>query len=460
MKSKLYYMTGRCYSTDLHVIEVRPEEFELVICEGNTNKLERLSDIRHEWMENNGYKRAAAVNMQFFWVNSLGLQYRDSGILANKGSKNDEFLELIFENNNLIIDDITGNELVKYPNAKWAASVGFQLIKDGKINLRYADKFEHSNYKHPRTAIGQMSNGNIVLLATDGRTGSDSGLTAKQLADVMLDLKCEIAISFDGGGSTTMCINNPDNFKDYKVINKLAGDYQRPIGSALMLYCKDFFIQTKSLYYKLHIPKDTKKRRLGNELNVKYITVHSTANKKSNARDERNWLVNPSNLREYAGFHIVVDENEAVEAIPLNEIAIHAEDDLNGVGNNYSLGIEICESSNRQKTLNNAAILIAELLDKYNLDITNVKRHQHWKPSKNCPRILQEEDWERFLDIVESYRYVKTSSEIDIDEKKIIELTKKLENYNNIFDNIEKKTCELLDIINDVKPGGAPNANR
>jgi len=43
-----------------------------------------------------------------------------------------------------------------------------------------------------------------------------------------------------------------------------------------------------------------------------YITIHSTGNPTSTARNERAWLTNPNN-NVTASWHIVVDEKEAIE---------------------------------------------------------------------------------------------------------------------------------------------------
>lgn len=140
--------------------------------------------------------------------------------------------------------------------------------------------------------------------------------------------------------------------------------------------------------YKInHIP--ISKIRPGTKMNPTTITIHSTANPKSTAINERNWLTNPSNDR-VASWHIVVDENMAVEAIPLNEIAFHA-----GVreGNNTSIGIEICESGDRAKTLQNAVELTARLLHERSWGIDKLRRHYDWS-GKICPGILSANNWE------------------------------------------------------------------
>ena len=105
--------------------------------------------------------------------------------------------------------------------------------------------------------------------------------------------------------------------------------------------------------------------------------------------NERNWLVNPSNTR-VASWHIAVDEKLAVEAIPLDEVAYHAG---TSAGNNTSIGIEICESGDRVKTLKNAAELTAKLLHEKNWGIDRLKRHYDWS-KKICPRIMSANNWE------------------------------------------------------------------
>ena len=142
-----------------------------------------------------------------------------------------------------------------------------------------------------------------------------------------------------------------------------------------------------------HIPKSTSNnRRNGWAMKPEYITIHSTGNPKSTARNERGWLTNPSNTRQ-ASFHIVADEREAIECIPLNEVAWHAGDGRNGTGNRKTISIEICESGNREKTLQNAVELTAKLLYERGWGVDKLRRHFDWS-GKNCPRILNYNNWQ------------------------------------------------------------------
>jgi len=145
-------------------------------------------------------------------------------------------------------------------------------------------------------------------------------------------------------------------------------------------------------YIKNHIPLTIGKRP-GTKIIPEYLTIHSTANPTSTALNERNWLLNPANDRA-ASWHIAVDEKEAIEAIPLNEMAYHAG---TSKGNGTSIGIEICESGDRQKTLDNAVNLVAMMLKERGWGIDRLKRHYDWS-GKICPRILSDNNWRGWAD--------------------------------------------------------------
>ncbi|MBG9737280.1 N-acetylmuramoyl-L-alanine amidase [Paenibacillus alvei] len=135
-----------------------------------------------------------------------------------------------------------------------------------------------------------------------------------------------------------------------------------------------------------HIPRNTPcNRRPGNAMSATTLTIHNTGNPSSTAKNERAWLTNPSNSRT-ASYHIVIDEREAIEVLPLNENAWHAGDG-NGDGNRKSIGIEICESGNYAKTLENAADLVAKMLKERGWGVDHLRRHYDWS-GKVCPRLM------------------------------------------------------------------------
>lgn len=120
----------------------------------------------------------------------------------------------------------------------------------------------------------------------------------------------------------------------------------------------------------------------GNYANAS-ITMHSTANPKSTAKGERAWLDNPDNDRD-ASWHYCCDEKQIIQALPENEEAWHCR---KTEGNRHSISIEICESGDRKKTLENVAEFVAGKLKAFGWNVDQIKTHNDWN-GKICPRIL------------------------------------------------------------------------
>lgn len=141
-------------------------------------------------------------------------------------------------------------------------------------------------------------------------------------------------------------------------------------------------------YRKDYIPRSTpSNRRSGLVMNPTTITIHNTGNAKSSAANERAWLTNPSNTRQ-ASYHIVVDDKEAIECIPLNENAWHSGDGSAAAsGNRTSIGLEICESGNYAQTLENVTELVAKMLKERGWGVDRLRRHFDWS-GKICPRLM------------------------------------------------------------------------
>lgn len=113
------------------------------------------------------------------------------------------------------------------------------------------------------------------------------------------------------------------------------------------------------------------------------LTIHSTGNPPSTAQNERD-NINRADNRKKVSFHYVVDDKICIACIPPNEVAWHAG---TTPGNTTSLALEICESGNRVKTLQNAIMAAASILKQYGWGVDKLRRHYDWS-GKNCPRIL------------------------------------------------------------------------
>ena len=140
-----------------------------------------------------------------------------------------------------------------------------------------------------------------------------------------------------------------------------------------------------------HIPRSTPhNRRPGFKLEATTITIHNTGNPTSSAKGERNWLTNPANTRT-ASYHVVVDEHGAIECLPLDEAGWDAGDGSGlASGNRTSIGVEICESGDYTKALDNAAELVAKMLRERGWAVDRLRRHYDWS-GKICPRLMYDE---------------------------------------------------------------------
>ena len=92
----------------------------------------------------------------------------------------------------------------------------------------------------PRTAIGLSKNGRwLYLVVIDGRQPLYSeGATFLQLANIMIDLGAYVAMNLDGGGSSTMVIEDADG--EPQVLNSPIDSYipgrERPVANHLGIY--------------------------------------------------------------------------------------------------------------------------------------------------------------------------------------------------------------------------------
>ena len=82
--------------------------------------------------------------------------------------------------------------------------------------------------RHPRTAVGRTAEGDVWLVAVDGRSAVSAGASLAEMAVVMRRLGCVEAMNLDGGGSTTMAAVGI-------TVNRPSDGHERPVADALMV---------------------------------------------------------------------------------------------------------------------------------------------------------------------------------------------------------------------------------
>ncbi|MEX0721518.1 MAG: phosphodiester glycosidase family protein [Balneolaceae bacterium] len=108
-----------------------------------------------------------------------------------------------------------GENWNRWDEVEFAIAGGHMLLAGGvmKENIRNGEgstaiEIRHINSTHPRTAICKTNKNIVVFIVVDGRHDQATGMPLNELAQFMLGLGCEDAINFDGGGSSTMWIND------------------------------------------------------------------------------------------------------------------------------------------------------------------------------------------------------------------------------------------------------------
>ena len=114
-----------------------------------------------------------------------------------------------------------------------AVSGGPWLVKEGKLFIdgeaEGMNRLSFVEMRHPRTAVGVTSNRQLLLVTADGRSKWSRGASLQEMAEIMLRLGAVNAINLDGGGSTTMVVNN-------QVINSPSDGRERPVANSLLVF--------------------------------------------------------------------------------------------------------------------------------------------------------------------------------------------------------------------------------
>lgn len=163
-----------------------------------------------------------------------------------------------------------------------------------------------------------------------------------------------------------------------------------------------------------------------------YITIHNT-NNDATAANEIAYMARNTTV---VGYHVAIDDKQAIQAIPFTRNAFHSGDGQ-GAGNRKSIGIEICYSkSGGPKYVaaeENTVEYVAHVLKQYGWGIDRVRTHKSWteigmktgasKYIKNCPhRILDEKRLQSFLN-----RIAKRLAELNNPPQQIVEVEGKID---------------------------------
>ncbi|MCD6351634.1 MAG: phosphodiester glycosidase family protein, partial [Armatimonadetes bacterium] len=120
----------------------------------------------------------------------------------------------------------------QWPDMVHALGGGPLLVAAGKavLNPSYEGfRSDVASGRRPRTAVGILKDGRVVLVAAEGRPlGRGPGLSLWELTKLMLKLGAQSAMNLDGGSSTTLVVKG-------RTVTHCSAGAPRPVNNALVV---------------------------------------------------------------------------------------------------------------------------------------------------------------------------------------------------------------------------------
>lgn len=196
--------TMRVENTTVYVADVQIADISLLktALAGNTYA-RNLTETTSVQAANAG--AILAINGDYYGAQERGYVLRN-GVLyrASAQSVTDALVIGADGNFRIINEGETSADTLVREGAWQVLTFGPALINGGQVTVSSSDEVGRAMTSNPRTAIGQISEGHYLLVVSDGRTKESTGLSLRQLAELMQSLSAQIAYNLDGGGSSTM----------------------------------------------------------------------------------------------------------------------------------------------------------------------------------------------------------------------------------------------------------------
>lgn len=143
-----------------------------------------------------------------------GLLMHEGKVVYSNGAENNDRISFVgFDSKGRLLTGMYTLKELQGLDAREGVSFGPVLVADGNpVNLNGDGGMGIA----PRTAIGQKSDGSVLMLVIDGRSLKSIGASLKEVQDVMVRFGAVNAANLDGGSSSTMyydgkIINNPSD---------------------------------------------------------------------------------------------------------------------------------------------------------------------------------------------------------------------------------------------------------
>ena len=206
--------TMRVENTTVYVADVQLADISLLktALAGNTYA-RNLTETTSVQAANTG--AILAINGDYYGAQERGYVLRNGVLYRASAQSGTDALVIGADGNfRIITEGETSADTLVREGAWQVLTFGPALINGGQVTVSSSDEVGRAMTSNPRTAIGQISEGHYLLVVSDGRTKESTGLSLRQLAELMQSLGAQIAYNLDGGGSSTMVfqgrvVNNP-----------------------------------------------------------------------------------------------------------------------------------------------------------------------------------------------------------------------------------------------------------
>lgn len=206
--------TMRVENTMVYVADVQIADISLLktALAGNTYA-RNLTETTSVQAANTG--AILAINGDYYGAQERGYVLRNGVLYRASAQSGTDALVIGADGNFRIINEgETSADTLVREGAWQVLTFGPVLINGGQVTVSSSDEVGRAMTSNPRTAIGQISEGHYLLVVSDGRTKESTGLSLRQLAELMQSLGAQVAYNLDGGGSSTMVfqgrvVNNP-----------------------------------------------------------------------------------------------------------------------------------------------------------------------------------------------------------------------------------------------------------
>lgn len=105
---------------------------------------------------------------------------------------------------------------------------GPRLVSNGTVNVT-RENFGHEATRNPRTIFATTNRGTWLFATLDGRQPASAGMRLDELAEELVALGAVDAMNLDGGGSSTIVVNDA-------VRNVPSDGSERPVSDGLLIY--------------------------------------------------------------------------------------------------------------------------------------------------------------------------------------------------------------------------------